>query len=109
MTNNIIKITKERWQPFYKEELTDQDVTEINNSIKELAKLAIRWDKEQGCKLNNKEISIKEASKITGIKYQTLYKWIITDGKIPYRDYHPLKMVKRSDVEAFMQSHLVTR
>lgn len=40
-----IKSIKEIWQPFYDETLTDQDAIEINTNITELAKLAIRWNK----------------------------------------------------------------
>jgi len=55
--------------------------------------------------ISNEEISIKEASLITGIKYHTFRKWIMEKGIIPYRDYEPLKMVLRSDVIAFRDSH----
>lgn len=56
---------------------------------------------------SKEEISIKEASKITGIKYHTLRKWIVDDEKIPYKDYNPLKRVLKSDIEAFMASKQV--
>lgn len=56
-------------------------------------------------KKSNEEISFREAEEITGIKYHTLRKWAVEDGKIPYRDYGWLKRVRRSDIEAFMQAH----
>lgn len=55
----------------------------------------------------DEEISLRKASEITGIKYHTLYKWFVIEGKIPCRDYKPLKMFSMADVKAFKDAHTV--
>lgn len=58
-------------------------------------------------KKSNDEISLKKASEILDIKYHTLYKWFVIEGKIPCRDYKPLKRFSMADVLAFKDAHTV--
>lgn len=53
MADDIIQSTKNYWQPYYKETLTDQEAIEINNNIMQLGKLAIRWSKNVNQNKNN--------------------------------------------------------
>ena len=42
----FVKYTKDIWQPYYEEELTDLDAVEITNNMIDFMNLLIQWDKE---------------------------------------------------------------
>lgn len=49
----FINYTKEIWQPYYEEEVTDLDAAEITNNMVDFMNLLIQWDKEDREAENN--------------------------------------------------------
>lgn len=43
----FINYTKEVWQPYYQEELTDSDAVEITENMTAFMNLLIEWDKAE--------------------------------------------------------------
>ncbi|MFH0702697.1 MAG: hypothetical protein V2B14_04065 [bacterium] len=48
----LINYTKEVWQPYYKEELSDNDTVEIIDNMTAFINLLIKWDKAEKEKEN---------------------------------------------------------
>jgi hypothetical protein len=44
---DFIHYTIETWQPYYEEELTEQDAIEIIDNFTAFMKLLIKWDREK--------------------------------------------------------------
>jgi len=59
----FIKYTKETWQPYYEEELSDLDAVEITNNMVDFMNLLIKWDKEDR---EAEQSSSKQSGQIVG-------------------------------------------
>jgi allophanate hydrolase subunit 1 len=53
---NLIELTKEVWQPYYDQELSENNAVEIIDNATAYISLLIKWDKlekeNQSCKIN---------------------------------------------------------
>lgn len=58
---------------------------------------------------NDNFLDLSGASKYTGMKYQTLYKFIVLDKKIDFYKFGKKIMVKKSDINNFINSHLIPK
>lgn len=58
---------------------------------------------------NDAFLDLSGASKYTGMKYQTLYKFIVLDKKIDFYKFGKKIMVKKSDINNFINSHLIPK
>ena len=54
-------------------------------------------------------LDLSGASKYTGMKYPTLYKFIVLDKKIDFYKFGKKIMVKTKDIKKFINSHLIPK
>ena len=54
-------------------------------------------------------LDLSGASKYTGMKYQTLYKFIVLDKKIDFYKFGKKIMIKKSDINNFINCHLIPK
>lgn len=65
----FVEYTKDVWQPYYEEPLSDLDADEITNNMVNFINLLTHWDKEdQEAKNNLAKLSVLQQQKKEGSK-----------------------------------------
>ena len=57
----LLEYTKDVWQPYYAEELSERNLIEISNNVIAALNLLIRWERAA-----NKDLSIEESKTYKG-------------------------------------------